>query len=145
MQFRLCSGGHLRALLQKYVDEGHAFSEAETFAIMFQLLSAVTVLHTNGVIHRDVKLDNILLASNDLKTSVRLADFGAAQYFTVHDVCPFQARIGTERYMAPEVLRGKYSYEADVFSCGVVMYYLLTGQVRWHYQLHAAYHGYCLG
>ena len=52
-----------------------------------------------------------------------------AEFFQLHQTAPFRVKAGTRAYMAPEVLSGSYGFEADVFSCGVAMYFLLTGKV----------------
>jgi len=90
-----------------------------------QLLSALGCLHRAGVIHRDVKPENLLLTGGG---DVKLADFGAA----IHAPEPFHLRntlCGTPEYLAPEVLEGKgYSYEVDVWAVGVLAFELLFGR-----------------
>ena len=127
---RLGEGGHLRSLLQK-----RPFSEAEVLKLMSQLLSAVATLHSNGIMHRDIKLDNLVLVprpGGDLSGCLRLTDFGTADFFQTRERRPFHGCFGTLQYMAPEVLERnkRYGPEADVFSCGVAMFFLLTGRVR---------------
>lgn len=102
---------------------GRPFPEPEARRVMRQLLDAARHVHARGVMHRDVKLGNILV---DGGNAVRICDFGLAAW--VADAPP-RGRAGTRRYMAPEVLLGKPDYDGavDMWSLGCVMAELLTG------------------
>lgn len=92
---------------------------------MRNLVAAVNYLHNNYITHRDVKPDNVLIHSlNPL--SLRLTDFGLAKRFTQKNQV-FTSEVGTPCFMAPEVFRKKYTQVADVWSCGITMYFLLCG------------------
>ena len=102
--------------------------EMECASYLRQIIAALQYLHGVRVVHRDLKLSNILLASND--GSVKLGDFGLA--CRLHDDEDRKTTIcGTPNYIAPEVLAGKsigHSYEVDIWSVGVVAYTLLLGR-----------------
>ncbi|XP_065052049.1 serine/threonine-protein kinase 33-like [Rhopilema esculentum] len=125
----LCDNGGLNELLKEKV----RFSEEETLCIMKQLISAVVYLHENNIVHRDLKLENILLCKPDADENpinIKVTDFGLSYIrggvgsdYMMQQVC------GTPMYMAPEVITNLgYSERCDVWSCGVIMYYLLHGE-----------------
>lgn len=87
--------------------------------------SAVAYLHAEKVIHRDLKSANVLLSGDRCRAKV--ADFGLAK-FSVHAEAA-QTVAGTRYWMAPEVLTGKYTHAADVYSYGLVLYELVARRV----------------
>eukprot|EP00403_Amphidinium_massartii_P019528 CAMPEP_0178420746 /NCGR_PEP_ID=MMETSP0689_2-20121128/26290_1 /TAXON_ID=160604 /ORGANISM="Amphidinium massartii, Strain CS-259" /LENGTH=491 /DNA_ID=CAMNT_0020042235 /DNA_START=15 /DNA_END=1487 /DNA_ORIENTATION=- len=121
----LCTGGSVGDVLQKE----KILSEKHTLVIVYQLLYAINYMHSNGICHRDVKPDNLLLLNSDpLDTSiVKVADFGLS--------CQFQPNVdmtivaGTPAYAAPDVLKGKYDQSCDLWSTGVTLYQLLSGEL----------------
>jgi len=120
----LCDSGSLADLVRK---KGR-LSEAEARPLLLQLIEAVRFMHSRWVIHRDIKLGNILLCS---ATSARLADFGLAAQLE-SDKQRKMTICGTPNYIAPEVLsgarQGGHSFEVDVWSIGVVVYTVLVGR-----------------
>ncbi|CDW74929.1 serine threonine protein kinase [Stylonychia lemnae] len=102
--------------------------EKDLQIIMGQLLLAVDYMHQMDVIHRDLKLSNILLNSKEKDNyDLRVADLGLAYMYTT-DSKP-QEKCGTPTYIGPEILEGdKYDHKVDIFSLGSIMYNLITGR-----------------
>jgi polo-like kinase 1 len=101
-------------------------SVPEVQYFMKQLTDAVSYLHDNSIIHRDLKLDNVFL---DETLNVKVGDFGLATRLNN----PFATRTeqcGTLQYMAPEVVgQRRYSFSVDIWSMGVILYQLLVGKL----------------
>ncbi|KAJ8765205.1 hypothetical protein K2173_011465 [Erythroxylum novogranatense] len=104
------------------------FNEVEARVVFTQLMKALSHCHKHGVVHRDVKPDNILF---DSKNSVKLADFGSAEVVLEGDT--ITGVVGTPYYVAPEILAGReYGEKVDVWSAGVVLYIMLAGFPPFH-------------
>ncbi|XP_068731509.1 uncharacterized protein [Montipora capricornis] len=120
----LVEGGNLKAFLKNHFDGG----ERKEFTVRFieHIGSAIEHLHSLNIIHRDVKPDNILL-SKDHKL-LKLGDFGLA--LATEGTKQTKSMMGSWRYMAPEVRksRGHYSKKADVYSFGLCLTEVLSGQ-----------------
>ncbi|XP_026398196.1 calcium-dependent protein kinase 3-like [Papaver somniferum] len=120
----LCAGGDLYHHMQK----SKRLSEFNARLLFRQLVLVVAYCHENGVVHRDLKPGNILLATKGSKRNIKLTDFGIATYFQPGET--LQKGTGTPHYVAPEVLTGKgYNNTADIWSAGVILYFLLGGKV----------------
>ena len=90
------------------------------------ILVGLEYLHLNNIIHRDIKLENIRFAKQGAVDHIRLYDFGSATFYRGGDKI-FEMQ-GNPQYAAPEMLGGLgYDEKVDVWSCGVVFHYLLTG------------------
>ena len=114
-------GGELFDLILK---QRH-FTEHTAAKIMKQVLSAVHYCHQRKIVHRDLKPENLLLVRPD-DFEIKVIDFGLAREFQPkQNMC---SRMGTPFYIAPEVLKKKYTEKCDVWSCGVILYILLCGQ-----------------
>ncbi|KAI8803296.1 kinase-like domain-containing protein [Cladochytrium replicatum] len=119
-----CRGGELA---QK-VRARRTWSEEEARIIMARLVNAVAYLHDNGIVHRDIKAENVLL-STDIPNdpfNIKVSDFGLA---TSTDACTMmESVVGTPLYMAPEIIQNlPYSAQCDVWSIGIMMYLLICG------------------
>ncbi len=104
---------------------GPPLSAEQKIAIFFQIANALAAVHRLGIVHRDVKPENILV--ND-SLQVKLADFGLAYMSDAGRVTEKSSIMGTPGYMAPEQIRGEELTPAvDVFALGIVGYELFTG------------------
>ena len=118
-----CPCGSLYDLIDK---NNGPFTEIQTSYIMYQLFSAVNYFHKMKVIHRDLKPENILINKNENGfVSIKICDFGTSLRFKRGEIQ--NEIVGSIYYIAPEVLRKKYDAKCDIWSCGVIMYILLTG------------------
>ncbi|KAE8894881.1 Serine/threonine-protein kinase [Phytophthora fragariae] len=111
--------------LFQVLEDEHSLPEEEIKKIAIQLIQALHVLHSNRIIHRDMKPQNILIGS---KQQIKLADFGFARAIA-HDSSLLRSIKGTPLYMAPELVQEKpYNYTVDLWSLGVILYELAVGK-----------------
>ncbi len=115
--------------LKQYIRKKGALSLRETVVIATQMLRALQHAHEKGVVHRDIKPQNIMLL-RDNKT-IKVADFGIASFHNKGDTKTMtDGAIGSVHYISPEQARGDIvDNKADIYSVGVVMYEMLTGRV----------------
>lgn len=107
------------------LEDDHYLPEEEIHKIAIQLIQALHVLHSNRIIHRDMKPQNILIGS---KQQIKLCDFGFARAIS-HDASLLTSIKGTPLYMAPELVQEKpYTYTVDLWSLGVILYELAVGR-----------------
>ncbi|KAM9717881.1 calcium/calmodulin-dependent protein kinase type II delta 1 chain isoform 15-T15 [Menidia menidia] len=103
------------------------YSEADASHCIQQILESVNHCHLNGIVHRDLKVKNLLLASKLKGAAVKLADFGLA-IEVQGDQQAWFGFAGTPGYLSPEVLRkDPYGKPVDMWACGVILYILLVG------------------
>jgi calcium-dependent protein kinase len=116
-----CSGGELFDAITKNKN----LSENTAALICKQLFSAVAYMHGHSIMHRDLKPENILLEENDDFVNIKIIDFGTAVEFSA--LQRFDELVGSPFYVAPEVVNNNYSHECDMWSCGVLLFILLSG------------------
>jgi serine/threonine protein kinase len=122
----LVKGRTLRDLIRERVSDRGRFTAAEAISIMEPVLSALSAAHRAGLVHRDVKPENILLSDDGL---VKVADFGLARAIDA-DAASTRTGLmmGTVAYCAPEqIVHGRCDQRSDVYSAAIVLFELLTG------------------
>lgn len=103
------------------------FNEEYCANLLYNLIAGLAYVHTRNVLHRDVKPENLLLREKDNEYDIVVADFGLSDFYDPKGNYMFK-RCGTPGYVAPEVLADKiYDVKVDSFSCGVIMFIILTG------------------
>ncbi len=111
--------------LKSYMDSGEKFSLETICDIMSQTLDALAFSHKNNIIHRDIKPSNIMIMANG---HVMMTDFGIARLES-SELTQAGATMGTPNFMSPEQCMGqRVDGRSDLFSAGVVLYQLLTGE-----------------
>jgi calcium-dependent protein kinase len=102
------------------------FTESKAAEIMRQIFSALAYLHERNIAHRDLKPENILLEEKGSTLNIKLVDFGAA--VKLEKTTRRREVIGSSFYISPEALEGNYTPKCDMWSAGVILYILLSGQ-----------------
>lgn len=123
MVMELCKG---KELLDYLSDSGH-FQEPLALDLFAKILSIVNYLHKHGVCHRDLKLENFVAVTNESIIDIKLIDFGLSKKFFKNKT--METVVGTPYYVAPEVLSGNYGEKCDLWSCGVILYSILSGKM----------------
>ena len=133
----LCTGGELL----KKTETTH-LKEKEVARIFNQIMSVVAYCHDKGIVHRDLKLENILFVSEEPDSPIKVIDFGfsvLSENFSnskVDEKDPdpkkygfkrMKSKVGTLYYISPEIIKGNYDEKCDVWACGVILYILLGG------------------
>jgi calcium-dependent protein kinase len=122
MILELCSGGELyKEIIQK-----GPFDEGYSAYVMYQIFSAINYCHKMHIIHRDLNPENILIMDrNDLGyPRIKICDFGTSKI--LEKGTKQKKVVGSLYYIAPEVLKKNYNEKCDIWSCGVIMYILLS-------------------
>lgn len=122
-----CSCGEL------YNQIKHQYTENQLAVLFYQLFSGLCYLHANNIVHRDLKLENILISEieRDKETNknlfwIKIIDFGTAKIFEKYK--SEKAVVGSSYYIAPEVLQKHYNEKCDTWSAGVILYMLIVGR-----------------
>lgn len=107
-----------------------SLSESLTKFYLYQICCAIDYLHNKNITHRDLKPDNILLASSDDECLVKIADFGLSKHIQSRTI--METQCGTYHYMAPEINNSTtgtgYTNKVDIWSLGVILFNCLSGR-----------------
>lgn len=113
--------------LKEFIAQKGPLTPEEALPIMQQLVSAISNAHDNGIIHRDIKPQNVLM---DREGNVKITDFGIAMALSSTMHTKTNSVLGTVHYLSPEQARGSLiTKKSDIYSLGIVFYELLTGEL----------------
>ena len=116
------SGGNL----QNFVKKRRKLCEKTAKILFRQIIQGIKYIHSRGIVHRDIKLENILL---DLNNIIKICDFGVGKLIKPNTILKDQC--GTPVYMAPEIIKGEgyHGFPVDIWSAGVALYIMLSGNL----------------
>ena len=116
------SGGNL----QNFVKKRRKLCEKTAKILFRQIIQGIKYIHSRGIVHRDIKLENILL---DLNNIIKICDFGVGKLIKPNTILKDQC--GTPVYMAPEIIKGEgyHGFPVDIWSAGVALYIMLSGSL----------------
>lgn len=122
----LVTGGEL---LDRVTEKGN-YTEQHAAALSRQILEGVAYLHQQGIVHRDLKLENMLMLNERDDSPIKIADFGLSKFYSAETI--LSTMCGSPQYVAPEVLsigdgKTEYSPAVDMWSMGVILFILLSG------------------
>ena len=119
-----CSGGELF----NEITENGPFNERYSAYVMYQILSSINYCHNMNIIHRDLKPENILIVDRNKNNfpRIKVCDFGTSKM--VEKGAVQRKLVGSSYYIAPEVIKKNYNEKCDIWSCGVILYILLSGR-----------------
>ena len=127
----LLKQGNLLEVMTKMQKQEVTFTERDIAEIIYQILLAINYIHNSNMMHRDMKLENVMIEIKDVGNDehqmvCKITDFGFA--CMMDPARRSSLSIGTPIYMAPEVLNKAYDVKADIWSVGVIAYIMLTGK-----------------
>ncbi|MDQ0217125.1 Stk1 family PASTA domain-containing Ser/Thr kinase [Peribacillus cavernae] len=113
--------------LKQYIQKYYPIPVEKALDIMKQITDAISHAHHNGIIHRDIKPQNILI---DDSGNVKITDFGIAMALSATNITQTNAVLGSVHYLSPEQARGGMANKkSDIYSLGIVMFELMTGRL----------------
>ena len=125
----LCDMNLFQLLMEKKKKENRYFNIEEILEIMKQLNNTFKIMHKNRIIHRDLKLENILIKKENGQNIIKLTDYCCSKRLISLSNYGNILGVGTVSYMAPEILKGEeYNYKADLWSIGIIIYRLYFGK-----------------
>jgi eukaryotic-like serine/threonine-protein kinase len=111
--------------LLQHIKNNGPMSPSEAQLLFEAIVDAITHIHDNGIIHRDIKSNNIMINSSK---EIKLLDFGIAKTNQGTRITQIEQVIGTDQYLAPEILSGREAnFSTDIWSLGVLLYEMVTG------------------
>lgn len=112
--------------LKDYIEEKHALNWKDAVHFMIQILRALQHAHEKGIVHRDIKPQNIMMLNDG---TIKVMDFGIAKFSRETGKTATDQAIGSVHYISPEQAKGEATDEkSDIYSVGVMLYEMLTGQ-----------------
>ncbi|KAH0481312.1 MAG: hypothetical protein KVP17_000043 [Porospora cf. gigantea B] len=123
MVTEFCSGGELYDRIASRI----CLQESEARVLSQQILSGLLYLHNHSIVHRDLKPENIVFQTKSPDSVLKLLDFGYAKVWDARRSRPMEATCGSLCFVSPEVLKGSYTNAVDIWSFGVILYYMLVG------------------
>ena len=131
----LCHGGNLLSRMKN-----NRYKEKSAAILMEQIVSAIAYCHEKGICHRDLKPQNILFCDESQNSAIKVVDFGISKIFdpslsnlqnelkgVYNKPKKMDSQIGTVYFISPEIIKGSYNEKCDIWSLGVILYYLLCG------------------
>ena len=113
--------------LKDLIDKKAPFKPGVTLCVAIEIAEALSHAHKNGIIHRDIKPQNVLVTSNG---GIKVMDFGIARTVNSDTIAMGGSTLGSVHYFSPEQARGNVvNYQSDLYSLGIVMYEMATGNL----------------
>ena len=113
--------------LKQYIERKQRLDEREAVYFTIQILRALQHAHSKGIVHRDIKPQNIMLLKDG---TIKVTDFGIARFSRSEQRTMTDKAIGSVHYISPEQAKGEFTDEkSDIYSVGVMLYEMLTGQL----------------
>ena len=130
----LMTGGNLITRMNN-----NRYKEKSAAILMEQIVSAIAYCHEKGICHRDLKPQNVLFCDESPNSPIKVVDFGISKIFDpsltelqkdIHGenkLKKMDSQIGTLFFISPEIIKGSYNEKCDIWSLGIILYYLLSG------------------
>ena len=119
-----CKGGEIFDRIIEHIQNKQMYSEKDAANIFQQVMSCIQYCHNKNICHRDLKPENLLYLNpgSEKDNLIKVIDFGLSQ------ACDrLKTKVGTAYYVSPEILNGNYTHLCDIWSAGVILYILLSG------------------
>ena len=119
-----CKGGEIFDRIIEHIQNKQMYSEKDAANIFQQVMSCIQYCHNKNICHRDLKPENLLYLNpgSEKDNPIKVIDFGLSQ------ACDrLKTKVGTAYYVSPEILNGNYTHLCDIWSAGVILYILLSG------------------
>jgi len=123
-----CFGGELFERIWKRIQANDMYTEKGVCSLIRQIIGTIEYCHNNGIVHRDLKPENLLFLNegNEENNPIKIVDFGLSQFINLRQ--SLNSKVGSSLYVSPEVLAGNYNEKCDIWSAGIIIYILLSGE-----------------